>query len=160
MRDGEILYYILVPLWPWTRFILLLTISFILFLECRISWQALAFDVLHNNPQNVWSRGRSGRCWRYSGLDVYKSSAHIPSWLFLSHVSKWLVLGQNWGSVRPRFCWFFPSHPAGYEKPLWFCLSRNSRLVWQPNWFPELGKKCIFWTLSVEHTCICSLLLQ
>lgn len=92
-----------------------------------------------------------------------KAVAHVPSWLFLSHVSQWLVLGQNWDRLRSRLpdCWFFSSHPAGYEKTLWFYLSRRPRLLWQPDWFPEWGKKkAYFWTLSVEQTCTCSLLLK
>lgn len=89
---------------------------------------------------------------------------HMSPLLFLSHVSKWFVLGQNWGRVRPGLpdCCFFTSHPAGYEKTLWFHLSRRPRLLWQPDRFPGWGKKRkeYFWTLSVEHTCACSLLLK
>jgi len=56
VRDEEILYCIVTPIWPWTRFTLLLTISFMFFLECQdqVSLEALAFNVLHSNPLKIY----------------------------------------------------------------------------------------------------------
>lgn len=40
------------------------------FFECQdqVSLKALVFNVLHSNPQNLWGKSKSGRCWRYSGF--------------------------------------------------------------------------------------------
>lgn len=92
-----------------------------------------------------------------------RAVACVPLWLFPSHVSKWLVLGQNWGRVRPRLpdCWFFPSQPAGYEKKIWFYLSRKPRLLWQPKWFPEWGKKKnVYFEPFLWNTYVLALSLQ
>lgn len=145
MRDGEILYYILTPLWPWTRFTLLLTISFYFFSGVPGSGiiKGPGIQCAAQQPsQNLRGKGRPGRCWRYSALGDYTSSGMCPL-MFLSHVSKCLVLGQNRDGVRPRLpdSWFFPSNPACYKKTLQFYLSRKPSLLWQPNRFPEWGKK-------------------